>query len=171
MFAKQRGFNLIELMLIWGITVIIAAVAIPAYSNYTNKERFKEVILEASVAKFAIKVCSADASCLSKGKINLESSKERPVPTIPCIGAGGGLWGEGADNNGNLCLSQPGRKALSVSYTEEGVITVTANAGYFGGTEGQPDATYVLTPKVDEKGNIEWDRSGSCKTRAGGAIC
>ena len=48
---KQKGFTLIELMIVVAIIGILAAVAIPAYSDYSNKAKFSELVLMASKLK------------------------------------------------------------------------------------------------------------------------
>ena len=50
----QKGFTLIELMIVVAIIGILAAVALPAYSDYTTRAKVSEVILAASASKTAI---------------------------------------------------------------------------------------------------------------------
>ncbi len=50
----QAGFTLIELMIVVAIIGILAAVALPAYQDYTVRAKVSEVILAASSGKNAI---------------------------------------------------------------------------------------------------------------------
>jgi len=63
--TNQKGFTLIELMIVVAIIGILAAVALPAYQQYTNKARYSEVILATSGVKSAIEVCvqSGETTC------------------------------------------------------------------------------------------------------------
>ncbi len=52
--SLQKGFTLIELMIVVAIIGILAAVALPAYQDYTVRAKVSEVILAASSAKTSL---------------------------------------------------------------------------------------------------------------------
>ncbi len=134
----QQGFTLIELMIVVAIIGILAAVAIPAYSNYTKKAKFTEVINAVAPIKQAIDEC-VQSQGLAAGAVTGCAAGSNGVPTAMPAGTG---------------------YVFSIGLTtDSGVITAKATAAL---DAAQP--TYILTPTVDANGAVQWASGGTCKT-------
>ena len=81
--AIQKGFTLIELMIVVAIIGILAAVALPAYQDYTVRAKVSEIMLAASSAKTAI---SEAASTLSQmppvASVDIQSQSSKYVSGV-----------------------------------------------------------------------------------------
>jgi type IV pilus assembly protein PilA len=101
----QQGFTLIELMIVVAIIGILAAVALPAYQDYTKRAKMSEVVLAASACRTSI----------------TEVYQSGNVSTPP--GANG--WGcEAGQGTSNPSVSSKYVQAVTTS--QDGVVTVTA---------------------------------------------
>ena len=54
---EQKGFTLIELMIVIAIIGILASIAVPQYSKYMNRSKFSELVVATSTIKTAIAEC------------------------------------------------------------------------------------------------------------------
>ncbi len=65
MSKMQKGFTLIELMIVVAIIGILAAIALPAYQDYTKRAKMSEAILAASACRTTITEVYQSASASS----------------------------------------------------------------------------------------------------------
>lgn len=126
MKVVQKGFTLIELMIVVAIIGILAAIALPAYQDYTARSQMSEALTLASGAKVAVSDTYSD-----KGY-------------WPTANSMAGLASPG---------SITGKYVQKVELGTGGLITATMKAS---GVANQiAGKTLVLSP-VSQVGSVEW---------------
>ena len=81
--SMQKGFTLIELMIVVAIIGILAAVALPAYQDYTVRAKTSEMILAASSAKTAVAEAAQTLSVMpAAGSISVDSQSGKYTSSV-----------------------------------------------------------------------------------------
>ncbi len=79
MKQMQKGFTLIELMIVVAIIGILAAVAIPAYKDYTVRARFSNVVNGTNSIKVSMSECIQDNGAIAPCDTIAELGLNAPI--------------------------------------------------------------------------------------------
>jgi len=131
--SNQKGFTLIELMIVVAIIGILASIAIPAYQDYMTRAKWGKAISGIAATKLAISECLNDKS----GDITLCDTTGDLTP-----------YGISTIPNGTAAVA--GATVALVTTTSAISMTGTTAAGL-------DTCTFVITPQVDNAaGTIAW---------------
>ncbi len=116
----QKGFTLIELMIVVAIIGILAAVALPAYQDYTVRAKVSELILASSSAKVAIEEAAQTGGALpATGSVTISPVSSKYVASVGYNGTLLTVTSSTADSNisGVTVLFTPTYASGAVTWT------------------------------------------------------
>ena len=133
--SAQKGFTLIELMIVVAIIGILAAVALPAYTNYIQKARFANALSLGDSYKTAIAVCYGEENALtncttlgSNGIPAAPTTMPNNVASLAIDGATGAITVTAtADAGGFTSILTPTVDTGAITWAQSGTC---ADAGY-----------------------------------------
>ncbi|MFL1908239.1 pilin [Plesiomonas shigelloides] len=109
MKAVNKGFTLIELMIVVAIVAILAAIALPAYQSYTEKAKMTELMQASSPIKSALEIYAFE-----KGADGFTGAAvgENGLPTAASVGEGPNIADE--DESYTVTVTDADNVTLSV---------------------------------------------------------
>jgi len=147
----QKGFTLIELMIVIAIIGILAAVAVPQYSTYTKRAKFSEVIMATTEFKAPAEIA------VQTGAVALEANLTAGSFGIP----------KPISLTATDAARKPIGKHVESVDLQGGVLTATSNPASINDGNATTGLTYVLNAEI-VNGALRWSMD---KTAGTGSTC
>lgn len=142
----QKGFTLIELMIVVAIIGILASIALPAYQDYTVRAKVSEGPIAASSLKVGVADLFGDSGVAGIARYAAEVAADQPALITPKIAA--------------IAVGAAGQITLTYDVTGTGIPQLGANNVL----QYNPQISGAALADANSAGSITWD----CKNAANG---
>jgi len=137
----QQGFTLIELMIVVAIIGILAAVAIPAYQDYTVKAKVQEGVNISNPARTALGIACSEAALVAG------LSQTGTILGLAASGTYNGTY----VNSVTTAVASPSSVTVTIVYTGIGSAVTAGQTVTYSGNCGAGGLTWTITGSIEDK--------------------
>jgi len=143
----QKGFTLIELMIVVAIIGILAAIAIPQYQDYTNRAKASEVVLAASSVRTCVtEINQSGLTDYQSCSTETGTAQSQFVASVTAVDVTGVITAVGRDD----------MAGFDIVLTPASAVDATAAAPAPLTAAGEPIRAWACSTNIASSASVNW---------------